>query len=186
MPQPLTLLLILGLWATSFTAFAACANPTANTGSVAYNKGKHVMMFCDGTNWINLAPGNPAGSSGNCTNPAGPEGSFTYNSGKNIMMFCNGTTWINMGKSNPGAGGSCTSPTGSPGQINFNSSNKRLQYCNGSGWVNAGNWVAASPPACNGTYTWTDQTAAGSRSWRDITSSSDGSKLAAAVGSGYI
>jgi len=34
--------------------------------------------------------------------------------------------------------------------------------------------------------TWTEQTSSGSRSWRGITSSSDGTKLAATVSGGYV
>jgi hypothetical protein len=87
-----------------------------------------------------------------------------------------------MGSSNAGATGKCLNPTAVRGAVAFNSNTKRLIYCNGTTWMNAGNW--GPPPACTGGYTWTDQAGAGSRNWRTVASSSDGSKLAAGVYSG--
>jgi hypothetical protein len=46
--------------------------------------------------------------------------------------------------------------------------------------------LTTSTVFASGSFVWTDQTSAGSRSWDSVTSSSDGTKLAATVGPGDI
>jgi hypothetical protein len=169
-------------------AHAACTSPAGGAGKLIYSSTYKVLQYCNGTGWVNLGNSNQGGGSGPCSNPAGPEGKIIYNGSTNVLEYCNGDSWVNMGNSNAGATGSCAVPTASRGAMIFSTTANKLQYCNGTSWINAGNWVAASPaPACTGSYTWTAQTAAGSRGWSQVASSSDGTKLAANITlSGYI
>jgi hypothetical protein len=54
-------------------------------------------------------------------------------------------------------------------------------------WViSAYAWQFTHLPTIGAAATWTQQTAAGSRSWRGVASSADGNKVVAAVWNGYV
>ncbi len=44
-------------------AFAACSNPTADTGTIIYNSTYSVVQVCNGTNWVGLGGNNASSSS---------------------------------------------------------------------------------------------------------------------------
>jgi len=78
-----------------------------------------------------------------------------------------------------GSGGSCS--TGTAGNVRYSSSGGTVELCIGTGWVPL---VSGTLPCTGDFSTWTARES--NRGWWSITSSADGTKLAAVVDGGQI
>ncbi len=78
----------------------------------------------------------------------------------------------------------CSGPTGYAGDQIYNSTSKVMQYCNGAKWIPMwGNSLGlpGSGGSGGGSCEWEEVTSLGTRVWRGIASSTDGSKIVAAA-----
>ncbi len=72
----LAALIVMGISSLASGAAFACTNPAGVEGDVTYLSNRNVPAFCDGTNWIGMAGGNP--SSGYAINAVVFNGTSTY------------------------------------------------------------------------------------------------------------
>ena len=89
------------LSASEVYALYAGTRPGAE-GDVIYNADKHVLQFCDGTNWIPMAEGYPtSGLAGYWKFDEGSGTATADSSGNNLLgTLTNGPTWTTSGKIN--------------------------------------------------------------------------------------
>ena len=72
-----------------------CTGPAGVEGDMFYAGNYNTMVFCNGTDWIDMGQISGGGGTG-CTGPAGDPGDMFYASNHKTMVFCNGTDWIDM------------------------------------------------------------------------------------------
>ena len=168
-------------------ARAACTGPTGAEGQIIYSTTYHQPQYCNGTDWIGFGTINPAAGGGGCTSPAAVEGVVAYNGDYHVLQYCDGTNWMQVGSAGGGAGacplGSVWTQTSLVGFDALASSPDGLKLV-GGGSSNFNNNIFTST---NGGLTWTQRTSGPSGTHLSgVASSSDGTKLVTAQGSGYI
>jgi hypothetical protein len=60
-PRVLSVAACLAWCLLSSTAFAACSSPSGSEGDVVYSSVTHVMVYCNGSNWINMGASGTVG-----------------------------------------------------------------------------------------------------------------------------
>ena len=139
---------------------------------VAFGAGRFVAVAGNGTNRVMtaecLSPG--------CTDPDMAEGHIMYNADHRVMQWCDGQTWHAMGPLNPaGPNDGCENPVKPAANLMFNADYCILQYCDGDTWQGIGK---SDPCACDpNAGAWVARDA--SRSWRQVKSSADGTRMIA-------
>lgn len=146
----LTVTIWLGSLLLTPVAYAACATPVANSGSLEWFTADLRFKYCDGTNWINLGSGGLWTLSGaNVVYTAGNVGIGVSNPA--VALDVNGS--VRMGNSGLTCGATYD------GTLRYNTSTKTIDFCDGTSWKTiAGSAIsscATQEYTTPGSYTFT-------------------------------
>ena len=91
----LSIIMILLFGIVSKSAFAACVNPTGNSGDIILNTGEYVFQGCTGSEWVAFHEKSPLVNMLLCDNPKGKVGDIVYNQNVGVFQGCtNDNFWM--------------------------------------------------------------------------------------------